>query len=140
MAIRPIGPGLNEFYPIGPSLNESSPGRHSPRDACSRFDPDLSLGHAPSGVDGLTALHLDIAAFTTGDAECPDSFTFFRADSPPGGDPLRRKKAQTHPWDDQKQGVRSEAETPRRTNHSRWLAILVAFDTTAISDATAMRA
>ena len=86
-------------------------------------------------MDGLTALNLDIAAFTTGVAECPDSFTFFRADSPPGGDPLRKKKAQTHPWAAKKQGARSEAETPRRTNQSRWLAILVAFDTTAISDA-----
>ena len=97
--------------------------------------PDLSLCHAPSGVDGLTPLDLDIGAFTSGDMECPDSFTSFRADSPPGGDPLRKKKAQRHSWDAQKQGARSEAETPRRTNQSRWLAILVAFDTTAISDA-----
>lgn len=130
MVIRPIGPGLNEF----------SPDRHSPRDACSRFVPDLSLCHAPSGVDGLTPLDLDIAAFTSGDMECPDSFTSFRADSPPGGDPLRKKKAQTHPWAAKKQGARSEAETPRRTNQSRWLAILVAFDTIAISDAMAMGA
>ena len=135
-----MGRGLNVFSPIGPSLNEFSPDRHSPRDACSRFVPDLSLCHAPSGVDGLTPLHLDIAAFTAGVAECPDSFTSFRADSPPGGDPLRKKKAQTHPWAAKKQGTRSEAETPRRTNQSRCLAILVAFDTTAISAAMVMRA